>query len=105
MLAIEQQNRPCQHCQRITIHSRNVDRMNWLLHIVVSVVTFGAWLFFALLIALSCGPTSGWVCSQCGTPEPSVSVAAKHLRDTDRTTWAVLFAFIVAAAVYFTTRK
>ena len=72
MNAIEQQNAPCSRCGRVTIHSRNVERTNWLLHIVLALVTGGLWLFVALLIAMSNASNKGsWVCSTCGTYLPT----------------------------------
>jgi hypothetical protein len=106
MLAIEQQNRPCQHCQRLTIHSRNVKRMNWLLHIVLAVVTFGGWLVFALILALGCGPTSGWVCGQCGSEQRHSAIPLRdQVSGTSRTTWAVAIVFVVGSIWWAFTRN
>ena len=72
MNAIEQYNAHCGNCCRVTIHSRNVQKMNWLLHIVIALVTFGAWLVIALIIALANATDKGaWVCTNCGTYVPT----------------------------------
>ena len=103
MKAIEQSLYECPTCGRVTIHSRNVEKMNWLLHIVLAVVTVGVWLIVALLMALSCGPTSAWVCGQCGQTRPSISRFWEQVITTHWTTWVIfalfLFGMLLTVAV------
>lgn len=90
MKTIEQRLMRCPHCDRVTIHSRNVDQVNWLLHIVLALVTFGAWLVVALLLAVTSGPTSDWVCGMCGTTPPKPPFLQYHRRNTHPVTWVIL---------------
>ena len=94
MKAIEQSLYECPTCGRVTIHSRNVEKMNWLLHLVLALVTFGVWLIVALLMALSCGPTSAWVCGQCGQTRASISRFWEQVITTHWMTWVMLVVII-----------
>lgn len=71
---VETQNRHCPQCNRITIHNRNNSKANWLLHIVIGLVTCGAWLALILVLRLLSTERAGpWVCSVCGTSEKQMS--------------------------------
>lgn len=69
---VEQRLIFCPHEQKKTIHHRNVERLNWILHIILSVLTLGLWLMVVifLVIANLFVTHDGWSCSQCGRPYP-----------------------------------
>lgn len=71
---VETQNRHCPQCNRVTIHNRNNSKANWLLHIVIGLVTCGVWLVLILVLRfLSTEGAGPWVCSICGTSEKQMS--------------------------------
>jgi len=69
---LEQQLLPCRNCGKKTIHHRNAERFNWILHVVLTIVTLGLWLAVVafLLIANLFVSHDGWECSECGNPYP-----------------------------------
>ena len=65
--------RYCNVCRHKTKHYKNEDRINWLMHLVLLVITAGLWLIVMILGACVsilntplCGPEEGWVCANCG---------------------------------------
>ena len=66
---VEQQLMFCQHDQKTTLHYRNAKKRNWILHIVLALITGGLWLIVMLFLALTSGSKDLWTCSQCGTTQ------------------------------------
>ena len=60
MASFQQDMRKCGHCKKQTMHNRTVP--NTLLHVFLTVITFGFWLIVWLLF-ISKGP---WKCTICG---------------------------------------
>jgi len=59
----------CKHCKKDTLHYRNKTGVNYLLHLILIILTAGLWIPFFLLslfgsIELLSNP---WICSICGT--------------------------------------
>ena len=69
---VEQRLLKCSSQGKKTVHHRNADRFNWILHIILSVVTLGLWLFVLafLLFAKLFGQHYGWECAECGKHYP-----------------------------------
>lgn len=69
---VEQRLLNCSAQGKKTIHHRNAERMNWILHIILSIVTLGLWLFVVafLLIGNLFVHHDGWECSECGKSYP-----------------------------------
>ena len=67
---VEQQLRKCKRCRMKTLHYRNNKQISWLMHLVLTIFTAGAWLvifFFVSIIHIFTKPLGGaWTCSQCG---------------------------------------
>jgi hypothetical protein len=40
---VESATAPCPQCRRATLHHRNNSKANWLLHLVIGLVTFLIW--------------------------------------------------------------
>ena len=69
-MATEYSTGYCKHCAA----ERKLERKgtNHILHLLLSIVTFGLWLIVWLFISrLRFG---GWVCSQCGSEDVTTSV-------------------------------
>lgn len=68
--AVEQSLRYCGSCRRKTLHHRNTKHIRWLMHLVLTIVTAGFWLFVWIPMFLWHGLTKpiggAWTCSQCG---------------------------------------
>ncbi len=69
---VEQRLLKCANQNKKTIHHRNAERFNWILHIILIVVTLGLWLFVVifLLIANLFVNHGNWECSECGKSYP-----------------------------------
>ena len=66
---LDQAVKKCKHCAKKTLHIRNGKRMSWLLHILLSVITLGVWLFVVVALFiwhLLTSPIGGWTCQECG---------------------------------------
>ena len=69
MKAIEQQLKHCSRCEKTTIHQRNNTSIGFvmiLLHIVLMVLTAGAWLVLLIVWKLLTAKIGGWKCERCG---------------------------------------
>jgi predicted nucleic-acid-binding Zn-ribbon protein len=55
----------CKNCKKITLHIKK--RINHILHLLLSIITFGVWFFIWLLIALFTSDAAQ--CSKCGYKE------------------------------------
>ena len=69
---VEQRLLTCSAQGKTTIHHRNAERLNWILHIILIIVTLGLWLFVLafLLFANLFVHHDGWECSECGKHYP-----------------------------------
>ena len=60
----------CKRCDKDTIHYRNNKEINWIMHLVLIILTVGIWLIPFALILIWHGLTKpiggGWVCLNCG---------------------------------------
>ncbi len=61
----------CQKCKIETRHYKNAQKINWLMHLVLSILTFGIWvpvaIFYLFLQGLKIEDFyEKYVCSQCG---------------------------------------
>ena len=67
--AIEQTLKQCKKCSKKTIHHRSIDKTGlvmFLVHIVLTILTAGAWLVLLLIWVLLNKKIGGWSCSECG---------------------------------------
>ncbi len=59
----------CDHCNKQTVHYRNTKEMSWLMHLVLTIFTFGFWILIwmvGLLWHVLTKPIAGkWYCSVC----------------------------------------
>tara|TARA_R110000765_G_scaffold9493_4_gene29617 strand:+ start:5931 stop:6248 length:318 start_codon:yes stop_codon:yes gene_type:complete len=60
---VESSKKKCIACDSNTTHTRTVTKLNWLLHIVLAVITAGAWLLVVLVLWLFKSAPTAWVCS------------------------------------------
>jgi|26BtaG_2_1085354.scaffolds.fasta_scaffold00621_7 hypothetical protein len=69
---VEQRLLKCSEQGKITVHHRNAERFNWVLHIVLSILTIGLWVLVIvfLLVANLFVHHDGWACSECGKSYP-----------------------------------
>ena len=91
-----QAQRFCHHCKRKTLHVRDKQDHGCLLHIVVTILTLGLWLPFAMLMfgVSSLGSTFGPLrCQTCGVRYDSLKHPVKI------TKWGVVRFLILAAIV------
>jgi len=61
----------CEQCERKTVHMREARRINWLMHLVLTLVTLGLWVIvFAVVLILHPLTTplgrKTWICQNCG---------------------------------------
>ena len=61
----------CKACDKNTLHYRNTKEMSWIMHLVLTIFTAGAWLivwFFLMIWHVLTKPLGGggWTCSECG---------------------------------------
>ena len=61
---VEQQLIFCPREQRNTLFHRNAKSRNWIMHIILVLVTGGLWLIAMLF--MKSGGSGVWTCSQCG---------------------------------------
>ena len=63
----------CKHCKKDTLHYRNKSRVNYLLHLILILITLGWWIPIFLLSLFSSIElySPPWVCSVCGTKQKS----------------------------------
>lgn len=52
MIKIIQEIKHCKSCGCLTLYQKNATRINWLMHVILLVITAGAWLPFLILILL-----------------------------------------------------
>lgn len=55
----------CRHCRRPTLHTREIERVNHILHLLITLFLLGLWLPIWILLALTRKPYP-WQCSHCG---------------------------------------
>lgn len=69
---VEQRLLFCSNQGKKTIHHRNAEKFNWILHIILIVITLGLWLFvLAFLLFANLFINHGnWECSECGKSYP-----------------------------------
>jgi hypothetical protein len=65
----EQQMKMCSYDKQMTLHYRNAKKRNWILHIVLALITGGFWLIVMFFLAITSGGSGLWTCSQCGTTQ------------------------------------
>jgi hypothetical protein len=67
---VETSNLVCPACQRYTLHNRNNSRANWILHLILGLLTCTVWLWIVLAARMLTHSGPGpWVCSVCGRVE------------------------------------
>lgn len=69
MKTIEQHMKHCSRCNRKTVHVRNVSKtgaVGFLVHLVMTVITAGAWLVLLVAYKLLTMKIGGWSCGECG---------------------------------------
>ena len=67
--ALEEKIKYCRRCGRKTVHVRNYNKTSpimWLLHLILTVATGGAWLILLLIWMLLNKKIGGWTCRDCG---------------------------------------
>ena len=61
---------PCATCGKETKHYKNTKQLSWVMHLVLTIITFGTWLVVLLLLFVwhaMTKPIGGkWTCSVCG---------------------------------------
>ena len=93
---VENSKRKCAGCDKTTTHARTVTTMSWLVHIIMTVITAGTWLFVvAALLVFKSGPTD-WVCTNDHTN--AEQQVADDANPTDAESIIKLF-FIVAGVL------
>jgi hypothetical protein len=90
--------RHCDSCDRITRHERNVSAPNHVLHLILSLLTAGLWLFVWLFFVVFQNK-GRWVCGQCGQVEESRSSI-----DGEFVLWIVGGAVLGVLAAFLATR-
>lgn len=60
---IESSKKKCIACDSNTTHTRTVTKLNWLLHVVLALVTAGAWLLVVVFLMLFKSAPTAWECS------------------------------------------
>ena len=55
----------CENCKKVTLHIKQ--RINHILHLILTIITFGTWIFIWICIALFTSGTPQ--CSKCGFKE------------------------------------
>lgn len=65
-MGLEVSQMPCRECQKRTKHERQFKDISHILHLLLSIITFGLWaiVWFLLIMLHDKGP---WRCSVCGT--------------------------------------
>ena len=81
-MATEQVMRECNRCGKPTLHL--IQQPNHILHLLLSLVTFGGWLIIWFLIGQS---AKEYQCTMCAKPS----------RQTSGLTWLVLIAILIFA--------
>ena len=69
MKTIDSRVMHCATCGHDTVHVRNATSVNWIMHLFMTIITFGVWLIVAipvLLFSLCKVNVGGWRCSVCG---------------------------------------
>ena len=67
--ALEETLKFCKHCQRKTKHQRTYSKTGlvaFLVHLVLTIFTAGAWLVLLVLWKLLTTKVGGWTCAECG---------------------------------------
>lgn len=67
--AIEETLKKCTKCKKQTRHIRNTTKTGgamFLVHLVLTVVTMGAWLILLIIWMMLNTKVGGWTCSECG---------------------------------------
>lgn len=70
MKTVKQELRHCEKCGHATLHHKNSKKINWLLHIFLTIITAGLWVVpFVLIVLLSMNvwDSSKWTCHVCGS--------------------------------------
>lgn len=70
--AIEETLKYCPHCKKKTRHYRNTNKtglLMFLVHLVLTVVTFGGWLVLLVIWMILTKKVGGWTCSECPSTE------------------------------------
>lgn len=68
---VKESMRMCSKCRHQTLHCRNDKKINWAMHIVLTIVTAGLWSFvlvYAIVWHILTMKIGGkWTCTACGT--------------------------------------
>lgn len=78
----------CMHCDRETLHRKNSKQMSWLMHLFLTVITFGLWLIVWIFIVLwhminksATAIGNNWICSNCGAKNSLLHNLGKTIED------------------------
>ena len=66
---IEETLMHCGKCKKKTIHLRNGSKtglLMFLVHLVLTVMTFGVWLVIVVVWMVLNAKIGGWMCKECG---------------------------------------
>lgn len=66
---VEESLKHCRRCGKETVHRRNNTKtglLMFLVHLVLTVLTWGAWLVLVVIWAVLNAKIGGWACSECG---------------------------------------
>ena len=67
--AIEETLKHCSKCNKKTVHMRNANKTGlvmFLVHIVLTIVTYGIWLVLLVIYLILNAKIGGWTCRECG---------------------------------------
>ncbi len=71
---VRQEIKYCETCGHDTVHIKSGQKMNWVLHIILTVITAGLWLIvwffifiYHMIMDVGKDMASRWTCSKCGT--------------------------------------
>jgi hypothetical protein len=65
---VEEKMKDCGRCQKTTLHYRNnseSSRFMILIHIVMTLLTWGVWLVLLIIWKIMFFKIGGWKCSEC----------------------------------------
>lgn len=68
IMQVEEKIKYCKRCEKSTAHIRNSKRTSglmMLLHVALTVITWGAWLVVVLILMVFSIRIGGWHCKEC----------------------------------------
>ena len=73
-MATQSKRAHCPICDTTGPHTREVGRVNHILHLILSILTGGIWLFVWLLLAILPNKKGKWSCGNCGASESQMAM-------------------------------